>query len=68
MRIALLVCALALSGCEIAPPEQAYVSPEAARHCEYVGAMHNNREYGSIMARRACLKYVRDTGELPPPS
>lgn len=71
MRTALLVCALALSGCGgLYPDPVAAISltPEQQRHCDYVGQMHGSDGYGGLGPRAACMRYIRDTGQIPPPS
>lgn len=71
MRIALtvLLLAFALTGCDVLYPDpvaRINLSPEAQRHCEYIGQMHGSDGYGGLGPRAACMRYVRDTGNLPP--
>lgn len=63
-----LLCLASLAGCSGEHISSVRVSAEAQRHCDYIGQVNGDDGYGGVGKRGACMRYVRDTGRLPPPS
>ena len=68
-KVCAVLCLLALAGCGGREHiSSVQVSAEAQRHCDYIGQANGDDGYGGVGKRGACMRYVRDTGRLPPPS
>lgn len=47
--------------------DQTPVSAEAAAACRDVGKRHASDRDGGSSAETGCIRYVRETGKVPPP-
>ena len=66
VRLLPIVLGMLAAGCVSDPVGAIQLPPAAMAHCNYIGGLHGNDGDGGIGPRAACIRYVRDTGRLPP--